>query len=135
MKFKIYRKFLLPFTILLLILCSCETHLAIKVGVLWNDDPHVSKSDSVYLSIMLGQWDSESGFDSDILATVEVLPGVNQCYCFTIATSNSDHYTAFIYHDREGNGKYDEGHDEVLGYKYNYGKEDGELNISLSAFY
>jgi len=134
-KFYFYNWFPIPILITLLILCSCESFLDIKVGILWNDDPHVSQSDSVYLGILQGKWDSESGFDCVLLDTTEVLVGVNRCYSFSINTDDSDNYTAFIFFDSNGNGKYDDGYDSVLGYKYNYGESGGDLEISLSAYY
>jgi hypothetical protein len=134
-KFKFYIHIPIPIVVTLLILCSCESFLDIKVGILWNDDPHVNIADSVYLGILQGKWDSESGFDSGLLDTAEVLVSVNHCYRFSINTNDSDNYTAFIFYDSNGNGKYDEGFDEVLGYKYNYGKAGGQVDISLSAYY
>jgi len=118
-----------------LLLLSCESLLDIEVGILWRDDTTISQAGSTYLCVLKGKWDFETGFDDDILDTVEVVPGTNGIHKFSINSGESDHFTAFIYMDNNHNGSYDEGYDDVLGYKYNYGESGRDLEISLSAYY
>jgi len=120
---------------MVLLLLSCESLLNIEVGILWRDDTTFSQSGSTHLCILKGKWDSETGFDDDVLETSDVVAGTNDLYKFSLSTSQADHFTAFIFVDNNGNGKYDEGYDGVLGYKYNYGESGGNLEISLSAYY
>lgn len=135
MKFPINRKIRIAFTCTVMCLCSCESLLDIEVGILWQDDPFFSDTGTVYLGILKGKWDSNTGFDNTVLDISEVQPGMNESCRFSVNTSKSDNFTAFIFIDIGDNGIYDDGYDTVLGYKYNYGESGGNLEISLSAYY
>lgn len=120
---------------LLGMLASCESTQDLEIGLRWEDDQYLESSQKIYLSILKGVFDSNSGFDSQDLATVEVICCENQTYSFSFSSSGSSSYTAFVYIDKDGNAKYEEGYDLVCGYKYNYGNTGEPTFISLSVCY
>lgn len=133
-KHKIYQAILVVLLNILL-LSSCESFVDIAVGVLWQDDQHFSHSSKAYIGILAGKWDPDTGFEGDLLEAEEVTVGTNTDHSFAISADKSSHYTAFIFYDENDNAQYDEGYDPIAGYKYNWGKSGGEVDISLSAYY
>ncbi len=94
-----------------------------------------SDSGLVYLGLLKGELDSNTGIDNKVLEIYEIQRGVNGSSRFSIHTNKSDHFTAFIFVDAGDNRVYNDGHDAVLEYQYNYGESGGALEISLSAYY
>ena len=114
---------------------SCSQHQMIEVGVLWQDDTHYASSAPAYLALAEGSFDLETGFDTELAEWITVKPLDNAVHPFSLPASSGCNYTAFVFRDVNENGIYDEGHDVVSGYKYNYGEPHECLAMSVTAFY
>jgi hypothetical protein len=137
MAFKIEQKLLLSLVAgcMMTLFLGCERTQELEVGVLWNDDSHFSNNNSRYLALVEGEFDLETGFETSLVELTPVTPGTNATHKWSLGSSSSQNYTAFVFIDINESASYDEGLDIVSGYKYNCVSEGECLSISVSSFY
>jgi len=121
--------------LLLGVLLSCEPQVVVEVGLIWRDDAHFHRDLKAYVALLDGEWDTQTGFDGDLRASEEVVPGRNTTIQFEITDRGASSCTAFLFFDENEDLQYDEGYDTVVGYKYNSCPSGEVLRICLSGHY
>jgi len=118
-----------------LILSNCENPRYIEAGVNWTDDSYFSAEGDWYLAISDGCYSNCDGATLEVLDQLPITVNKNVTQKFVIGSGSEGNLTAFVYLDSNGNGVYDDGHDTLTGYKFNYAVNNETTLIAVSAYF
>ena len=118
-----------------LIISNCENLRYVEAGVVWTDDSYFSAEGDWYLAISEGCYSNGEGATLDILDQQPISANKNVITKFVIGSGSEGNITAFVYLDVNQNGVYDDGYDQLTGYKFNYSTENETTAIAVSAYF
>lgn len=118
-----------------LVLTNCENPRYVEAGVLWTDDSYFTAEGDWYLAISEGCYSNCEGATIEVLDQYQISTSSNVTQKFMLGSGAEGNLTAFVYHDSNGNGTYDDGYDKLTGYKFNYATSGETTSIAVSAYY
>jgi hypothetical protein len=116
-------------------LMNCEKQLYIETGVLWSDDSYFSAEGDWYLALSEGSYSNDFGATINVVDQLPLSVGENATRRFVLGGGSTGNITAFVYLDVNGNGIYDDGYDNLTGYKFNYADDTETTSIAVYAYF
>jgi hypothetical protein len=122
------------------ILCSflfmnCEKQIYLEAGLTWTDDTYFNETGDWYLAVSEGCYSNCAGAMLCVVDQIRVIPGQNAVQRFVLGDAAEGNITSFVFLDVNHNGSYDDGYDQITGYKYNYSSTDETTCIAVSAYF
>ncbi len=121
--------------IILFALSSCTTGVQVNVGILWDDDSYYSRNDTWYVGIANG---NHLDVWSDVMTPIvtrQVLSGQDCEESFMLPDDDYSELTAFVFCDTNNNQVYDDGIDDLTGFKPGSRDEYDNYYLAVGAYH
>jgi len=118
-----------------LVLFNCERQIYVETGVMWTDDQYFNGDGDWYIALSEGSYSNSEGARLNVIDQLQIHPGRNSLDRFIVDSGSAQNITAFVYLDVNRNGSFDDGYDQITGYKVNYADVDVTTSMAISAFY
>jgi len=118
-----------------LLFLNCENQIYVEAGITWSDDKYYGNDGDWYIALSEGCYSNCEGATVRVVDQLPLSRGEDTVKRFVLGAGSSGNITAFVYLDVDGNGAYDDGLDEITGYKFNHSDIHETTDIAVSAFY